>query len=72
MYIKQTAEANTYDVFLGEGWTNWSRVKIKEDGTANVLKGLNLNHHFLSHIQQAISTIFYSDLRSKKKNARIN
>lgn len=67
MYLKQTGESNTYDVFLGEGWNNWSRVKIKEDGTGVVTKGLHLNHHFLSHIKSVVSTIFYSDLRSKRR-----
>ena len=67
MYLKQAGEANCYDVFLGEGWNNWSRVQIKEDGEAQVLKGLLLNSHFLNHIRQAVTTIFYSDLRRKKK-----
>lgn len=67
MYLKQTGEANTYDVFLGEGWLNWSRVKIKDDGGAVVTKGIHLNNNFLNHIQQAVCNIFYSDLRSKRK-----
>ena len=67
MYLKQAGESNTYDVFLGEGWLNWSRVKIKEDGQATVVRGLNLNNHFLNHVQSVVSTIFYSDLRRKKK-----
>lgn len=67
MYLKQTGEVNTYDVFLGEGWLNWSRVVIKDDGKAEVVKGLNLNNHFLTHVQQVVSTIFYSDLRRKKR-----
>lgn len=67
MYLKQTGETNTYDVFLGEGWGNWSRVQVQEDGEPKVIKGLFLNSHFLNHIRQAITTIFYSDLRRKKK-----
>lgn len=67
MYLKQVGEVNTFDVFLGEGWNNWSRVKVKDDGEPVVTKGLSLNNHFLSHVKQVISTIFYSDLRKKRK-----
>ena len=67
MYIKPSGEVNTYDVYLGTGWTNWSRVHIKEDGTPVAVKGIQLNHHFLSHLQAMVSTIFYSDLRSKRR-----
>lgn len=67
MYLKQAGEVNCYDVFLGEGWLNWSRVQIKPDGGPVVVRGLNLNNHFLSHVQQVVSTIFYSDLRRKRK-----
>lgn len=28
MYIKPTYEDNQFDVFLGNGWTNWLRVQI--------------------------------------------
>ena len=66
MYIKTLHETNTYDVFLGVGWTNWSRVLVKLDGTPVVIQGLPLNRHFLNHIGNAIPTIFYSDLRHKR------
>lgn len=67
MYIKQTGESNTYDVFLGEGWNNWSRCQINPDGTVKVVKGLPLNYHFLKHLQNAVSSIFYGDLRGRKR-----
>lgn len=67
MYLKPTGETNTYDVFLGEGWTNWSRVQINQDGTVTQLKGIPLNYHFLKHLQNAVSSIFYGDLRGRKR-----
>lgn len=67
MYLKPTGVTNTFDVFLHEGWSNWSRVEVKDDGTIVVVKGLPLNSHFLSHIKNMISSIFYSDLRAKRR-----
>jgi hypothetical protein len=66
VYIKALNVTNTYDVFLGSGWTNWSRVLVKTDGTPVVIAGIPLNRHFLTHIGNAIATIFYSDLRRKR------
>ena len=28
MYLKSLDEDNVFDVFLGNGWTNWLRVKV--------------------------------------------
>ena len=68
MYLKPAGtEPNTFDVFLGTGWDNWSRVRIGEDGVPVVTKGLSLNSHFRTHIQHVVSSLFYSDLRTKKK-----
>lgn len=68
MFIKPSGvEVNTFDVFLGEGWDNWSRVRVNEDGTVTPVKGLALNSHFLNYVKNSITSIFYSDLRSKRR-----
>lgn len=74
MFLKQAGQPNTYDVFLGQGWDNWSRVRINQDGTASCIGGISLSPHFLQHAQNRVSSMFYSDLRSKrrKQDARSN
>lgn len=67
MFLKPTGIPNTFDVFLGEGWTNWSRVRINDDGTLAVVKGIQMNHHFLTHIRNTINSLFYPDLRAKRR-----
>jgi len=68
MYLKPSGtEPNTFDVFLGEGWDNWSRVRIENDGQVSVIGGIQLNNHFRTHIQHVAGSVFYSDLRAKRR-----
>jgi hypothetical protein len=67
MYLKPAGIPNTFDVFLGVGWDNWSRVQVREDGTVVPIKGISLNSHFRQHVQNIVSSLFYSDLRSKRR-----
>ena len=68
MYLKPAGVApNTFDVFLGEGWDNWSRVRVADDGQVVVTAGIQLNNHFRTHVQHVVSSLFYSDLRAKRK-----
>lgn len=39
------------DVFLGDGWKNWSRVSIKR-GTATVIAGAQLPDHVLNEVMR--------------------
>lgn len=67
MYLKPAGEPNTFDVFLGEGWDSWSRARLNPDGSVVITHGIRLKGHFLSHLQNMIQNVFYSDLRSKKR-----
>jgi len=68
MYLKPAGiDTNTFDCFLGEGWDNWSRVKIGTDGVPVVIAGLALNSHFRTHIQHVVSSLFNRDLRTRKR-----
>ena len=68
MYLKPCGIApNTFDCFLGEGWDNWSRVRVETDGQVTVIAGIPLKNHFLTHIQHVVPSLFYSDLRAKRR-----
>lgn len=38
MFIKSLYNPREYDVFLGEGWENWVRVRIGNNNKIQVLK----------------------------------
>jgi hypothetical protein len=44
MLIKKL-DWNTYDIFVGEGWDNWIRVRVENDDVARVA-GFPLSKHF--------------------------
>jgi len=49
MKILRVKKTNMYDVFMGEGWKHWTRVRDSQDGLM-FLKGNKLNS---SHMRTA-------------------
>ena len=44
--VKKLYDSNLYDVFLGDGWTNWSRILVKQD-FRHVMRGQKLSNEVL-------------------------
>lgn len=49
MFIKKLRK-DVYDVFLGDGWNNWSRVQRTKQGIG-VIAGLPLDQRVLNIVQ---------------------
>jgi hypothetical protein len=52
MFIKRLAP-NIYDVFVGNGWDNWTRVRRAHWGVA-FLAGKKLNRTQLNHVRERV------------------
>lgn len=52
MFIKRLAP-NIYDVFIGSGWDNWTRVR-RERGSVVVIAGRGLNQFGLNKVKEKI------------------
>lgn len=54
MFIKHNVRGE-FDVFLGKGWDNWTRVKRTSRGVFGVA-GNRLSHPTMREVQQAVNT----------------
>jgi len=54
MFIKRLAP-NVYDVFVGNGWDNWTRVKRNHFGVA-VIGGKKLTRTLLNQVKERLTT----------------
>lgn len=53
MKILQVKKFPLYDVFLYDGWTNWSRVKV-QDGSITVIAGAALTPDVIGQISNFV------------------
>lgn len=53
MILLRQASRYTYDVFVGQGWDNWSRVRKNHWGLTN-LSGRTLAPHHLKSLSKVI------------------
>jgi len=49
MYEIRRVDHNTYDVFIGKQWSDWTRVRVGRT-SAYILDGLKLPYAFLKHL----------------------
>ena len=52
MFIKRLSP-NVYDVFVGNGWNNWTRVR-RERGDVTVIGGAAPSKHLLGKVKERI------------------
>ncbi len=50
--IKVIRNGKTFDVFIGDGWENWSRIQKNKDGSLTHIAGLSLPKFFFKYLQE--------------------
>lgn len=46
-------DKNLFDIFVGQGWTNWSRVKVHKD-TVELVAGLPLSKTVFNTLKERL------------------
>jgi hypothetical protein len=54
MFIKRLA-FNVFDVFIGNGWDNWTRVRRFKDGGVAVIDGKQVNRSTITQIRDRLT-----------------
>jgi hypothetical protein len=54
MKILQVKKFPLYDVFFGQGWKNWSRIKVVSEGEITVISGAPLTPRTLGPVFKSI------------------
>lgn len=52
MFIKRL-KPNTYDVFVGNGWNNWTRVQ-RRGGEIKIMEGAFLHRGILNQVRERL------------------
>jgi hypothetical protein len=53
MKILQIKHTTIYDIFLGEGWKNWSRYRFVK-GIYTHLEGTRLSRHIIEEVKEIL------------------